>query len=443
MLKKITFLMIIIFTFSFMIACPTGPDGGDSGDSGDGGDGGDGGDVNVYIAGYQKLPDGDAEDESAARVWFNEFDETQSPNVIDLSYLGTSAEGARARGVYVHDNGDVYATGYDRYQTEFWDTPVYWKFDGSNITAFNLLEPNDTGDPEGNAWGVTAEGDNLYVAGYYENANGRFIACYWINPLSATDTSGLTRVDLMDSNEADEKANVYNLFIKDGYIYVVASMTEGIERRIVYWKNDITDTTGYGGTTLQRYDIIQPPEEGYAFDIHVTDTDVYLAGHYSTDGNEFNGVYWKNPVSATDTSGIEMFSTGDVISAGSYSPLGMDVVDGDVYIGASYKNASDYSVPAYWVDEGADGVDITRYDNGFDTGFDPTQTSGYIRDIKVVNNKAYLMGYYESQLSTQNIIVYWVHDLNTPTDPPIEYVASDPENYDNSAICRSIFVTTN
>ncbi|MDR1876280.1 MAG: Ig-like domain-containing protein [Flavobacteriaceae bacterium] len=184
---------------------------------------------------------------------------------------------------------DVYVAGYDGL------TPMLWKNgvvqDSTTHLGMHL---------GGMAHSVYVSGNDVYVAGNYDNA------VLYKNGVKQTFPNA-------------DKGVAHSVFVSGTDVYVAGFNVSGSHKRVaVLWKNgvlqDLTDGTDYA----------------YAHSVFVSGSDVYVAGE-----ENYKPVLWKN--------GVKQALSTNVGEASS-----VFVSDDDVYVAGNYNNASYKSVAALW-----------------------------------------------------------------------------------------------
>ncbi len=167
------------------------------------------------------------------------------------------------------------------------------------------------------AYQVTALNDNIYVSGnYYRSSDNIYNACYWIN-------DRLGRTDL-------GPGRARGIHIEGDDIYVAGHMTEGVSTFDTaypcYWRNGVLVQLG-------------TVDSGWAMDVDVNGSDVYVSGREVVDGERLAG-YWLNGVKTDLTS-----STG-----ASTNVKCIEYENGNLHAAGTTDESGDYRA-VYWLND--------------------------------------------------------------------------------------------
>jgi hypothetical protein len=151
--------------------------------------------------------------------------------------------------------------------------------------------------------GTTSNGPDVYVSGYIKAVNGYNVAVYWKNGV------------IKKLTDSTSNCQAYGITVSNGDVYVVGILQtipnsndpSSSTYNVAYWKNGIMTKWG----------------NGYAYQIAVQGTDVYLAGSTPVPNTIYAvATYWKNGVPTTLHYPNEKSSEAN----------GIDVNGSDVYI---------------------------------------------------------------------------------------------------------------
>jgi len=243
----------------------------------------------------------------------------------------------------------VHVAGY--YEAGPKDVAAYWK---DNAAGVEPLPPTTT--TAARATSVCVSGNDIYVAGYYTNADGKQAAVYWKNgkmePLydTATGDAQANAIAVSDGrvyvagwiNEGTQYATVwkdglpttlYDLNVSEGLgiavsgldVYVCGDYVNAGKVVSCWWKNDDADRTDLYQDNFSKANAIT-----------VSGTDVYAAGYYTPPLGSATVCYWKNNVAGQ----VGLSATGQGTSVFVSGP--------DVYVGGYYLNTKGNIAAAYW-----------------------------------------------------------------------------------------------
>jgi len=236
--------------------------------------------------------------------------------------------GGEAEAIAV-DGDDVYVAGW------YNNGSCYWK-NGERIDLTTNAES------QAFAIGLRYNGD-VYVGGYYMNNNHYYIPCFWKN--------GNNRTNLPIPSGGD--GEVYDIAFMDGNMryyagYVLkTSSFAGYTPTAVYWRHTTRTDLPLGGSTWDIYG-------AGAYGITIDGDDIYVAGY--TDWFEFTGQeettggsfpqYWKN-------STIYDLEGGPLTNFGTGVAYDIRVADGNVVVvGTATRDTSYYDSQesaCYWI----------------------------------------------------------------------------------------------
>jgi hypothetical protein len=203
---------------------------------------------------------------------------------------------------------------------------------------------------------VFVSGTDVYVAGYYTNADLNQAAVYWKNgamvPLhdTATGSAQANAITVSGSNvyvagwvnEGTQYATVwkdgvpttlYNLDVSEGLgiavsgldVYVAGYYVDSGKVVSCWWKNDGTNRTDLYQDNFSKANAIT-----------VSGTDVYAAGYYLPPAGVATVCYWKNNAAGQ----VGLSATGQGTS--------VFVSGANIYIGGYYLNTKSNIAAAYW-----------------------------------------------------------------------------------------------
>jgi hypothetical protein len=226
------------------------------------------------------------------------------------------------------------------------------------------------GDTAAEATDIVVSGSNVYVSGYYTNASGKSVACYWKN-----DSTG--RVDLYDSATMHGRADGIAVSGSDVYAAGYSNDLDGNTKRACYWKNNAAGQV--------KLDVLHY-SQGYA--VAVSGADVYVAGYYSDSG--LKAGYWQNGTWKL-LHGTSNAQARDVVVAGT-----------DVYVAGYYKNDDNNEAACYWKTVSTARVDL----------YSDAVNEGRAYGICLDGMDVYVAGYFDSDGSTQKAC-YWKNGART------------------------------
>jgi hypothetical protein len=336
--------------------------------------GGSNNNVTIYVSGSYYYYDSGGW-YSTACYWVNGARTTPLPIPNGTKYCYTTDIAVQDGKVYVSGN---YNTNSD------WNnfTACYWV----NGQRTDLPVPNGT---RGDATGITVQGSNVYISGFYYDSNGNYTACYWVNG---------TRTDLPippKSETYDYRCATLGIAVQDGKVYVSGSYVYSkphpnyeYHLKGCYWvdgiRTDLPEDIGREGFSgMPR--------------ITVYDGKVYVSGNYYDNDNNLTPCYWVNgdrkdlPV----PDGIEGWATDIVVQ------------DGKVYISGIYTDSDWNNLTAcYWV-------------NGQRTDLQlPGSSSDEHIRITVYSGKVYISDVYTDSDWNNSTAYYWVDGKRTDLPVP-------------------------
>lgn len=196
------------------------------------------GSITVYTAGYYV----NSAKIEVACYWKNntKFDLTD----------GTS--GARAHDITVVDDV-VYTAGYYRVGTNL--IPCYW----INNQKCDLCALPANGE----AMAIEVYEGKVYTSGYFNASNNDKNACYWINQ---------ERHDIYTANTTKLRWNIaYDIAVINDVVYTCGTYYFGSDKIACFWV----------GST--KYDLQSTNYDSYAYSMHFTGSEFYIAGSYGDD----------------------------------------------------------------------------------------------------------------------------------------------------------------
>jgi hypothetical protein len=257
---------------------------------------------------------------------------------------------ARAAGLFVAGT-DVYVAGYF---TNAQDNlaACYW-LNG----APTVLYSDETGTFDARATSVYVSGADVYVAGYIDEAGKE--PGYWKNetwvPLGAT------------AGEATD------IVVSGTDVYVAGSVTPSADPRACYWKNGVREP-------------LDDLRYSQSLGIAVSGTDVYVAGYYVDGG--LKAALWHN-----DSAGLATLSSSGA------KAFDVTVNETDVFAAGYYTNGSSKNVACYW----KNGSVVDLYNDAVNAA----QAGG----IFVLGSDVYVAGYVDAGT---RIACYWRNGSRTP-----------------------------
>jgi hypothetical protein len=116
--------------------------------------------------------------------------------------------------------------------------------------------------------GTTSTGPDVYASGYIKAVNGYNVAAYWKNGV------------IQKLSDSTSNCWAYGMAVSNGDIYIAGILqTNSSSYNVVYWKNGVMTKWG----------------NGYAHEITIQGTDVYLAGSTPVANTIYAvATYWKN-----------------------------------------------------------------------------------------------------------------------------------------------------
>ena len=226
------------------------------------------------------------------------------------------------------DGDDIYVAGW------FENGSCYWK----NGTQTTLTTNRDS---QAFAIGVRNNGD-IYVGGYYMNNHHYYIPCFWKNGNNRTNLPALEDGEVNDMT-FDE---IGNMRYYAGYTTNLDNFS-GYPPKACYWRHTNRNDLPLGGSNIDIYG-------SYAHGITISGEDVYLAGY--TNRYEFVGEeehtggdfpqYWKN-------NNIYDLEGGPITEFGTGAAYDIRVLDQEVLVvgvatmGPTYNDIGESA--CYWL----------------------------------------------------------------------------------------------
>jgi hypothetical protein len=250
-------------------------------------------------------------------------------NLTNGAYL------AEANSIYIYDN-DVYVAGYER-NADGKTVAKLWK----NGIATNLTN----GTYIAAARSVYVSGNNVYVAGFGGSTSKS--ATVWKNGIATDLTDGACQA----------AANSVYLSGNDVYVAGYESKCSGNARATV-WKNGIVThfTNGISSSSLAK-------------SVCVSGNDVYVAGYDRRLGSNDVATVWKNGIAINLTDGTYDANANSIYISGN-----------DVYVTGEEKNANGTYVAKLWK-------------NGIATNLTNGTYKATARSVYVSDNDVYVAGY--------------------------------------------------
>ncbi len=278
---------------------------------------------------------------------------------VDLPQSGSN--GALAQSVFV-DGNTVYLAGYE-YNASYAGRACYWTHIIGSTDAVQHFLTDGSADAQVGA--VYFRNGTLYMAGYYTNASGDRVACYW------TD-SGQSAVPLIVSDYDSEARSV---FVDDaGTVYTAGYRSAGEEEDDMiacYW-------VGPGDRSV---DLSASASD--AAGILVDAGSVYVSGNdYVTADGLNRACYWTDSATADleDPERVLLDSGPTQSYAGSHC-----LTDSKIYVPGCYISGGGKTVAAYWTDslseDSAEPVRVPLSDAS-------TDAMAWSLDIGYVSNSA-------------------------------------------------------
>lgn len=250
---------------------------------------------------------------------------------------------------------DVYVSGYEEHEGVF--TAKYWK----NGQAVNLLSsPRSV-----LATAVTASGSDVYAVGYEIETDASSTGKFWKNGVLEDFSKDVSAAQLSD-------VEVFN-----GHVYVAGVGYEGADRFAAYWKNGVS--------------VKLPGFLGWARSITVSGNDVYVAGYFFQNSHQVPA-YWKNGVPT-------------IVGEGTIDGIadGIAVSGNDVYV-VGHEVLNNLTVSRYWK-------------NGVELGITSNKVFSMLSGVAVSNNNVYLVG---REIDGSSHLLYWNNSLK-PVNGPASY----------------------
>jgi hypothetical protein len=251
---------------------------------------------------------------NAAVLWKND-----TATVLNGGYL----VGSEAYAITL-DGNDVYIAG-STLNANMWDIPTYWKNGNPHIVGDNTVSYNTF------TRGIALYGGKVYVAGYSFNSpecpaycNGRSRASYWVD-----DGGTITQTSLVDSISS---TMAYGIAINGSDVVVAgARANDNLYQWSIGWKNDVSH-----GTTLS-------PVDGFysAASVASHGNDIYFVGSggCANFGCNAKAYIWKNDISQTTP-----LTDGTADARATCMAFSGDTL----YIGGYIQNASNKKIATYW-----------------------------------------------------------------------------------------------
>ncbi len=249
------------------------------------------------------------------------------------------------------DGGDIglgepgiYMTGHSYDGSNFRAT--YWRLDHGSTTP-DTIYINEVTAIQQAAYGkgILPTEEATYINGFYWNDDiQRYVPAYWEYK---DDTS--TMVELINDDTGDYKT--YGIDFDGTNLYIAGRSKSVWDYNPLYF--EVTEDAINMTSFLDR-----AVTGGEAFSIFMDKGTVYAAGYARADGTDTQppkAVYWID-----DGSSISQVDLTDGTLDAKASSI--YVYNGNVYVTGYYENASGIEVGAYWIDEGADGQNITKID---------------------------------------------------------------------------------
>ncbi len=267
--------------------------------------------------------------------------------------------GGEAEAIAV-DGEDVYVAGW------YNNGSCYWK----NGQRIDLTVNRDS---QAFAIGVRDNG-SVYIGGYYMNNHHYYIPCFW--------KDGNNRTNLPIPNGGDGEVNDIafedgNMRYYSGYVLKTSSFA-GYTPTAVYWRHTTRNDLPLGGAT---YDVYGATGHG----IKIYNGEVYVAGYTDWFGDINDSLtggtvpqYWRNGE-------IYDLPGGPITEYGIGAAYDIDIVEGyTVITGIATKDSSynDSSTSAcYWINENIYYlVDESLFNNGFESDWYRSNARGIFID---------------------------------------------------------------
>jgi uncharacterized protein YjdB len=299
--------------------------------------------VNIYVGGQS----GNA----FPVVWVN----NQAQNLLTQEQIDNGVWGG-ANSVFVAENGDIYAAGYDSDNPDSACGGRVWK-NGQPYLGFY-----DSNYVETNVRSIAVSGVDVYAAGSATDLNWSDVPMLWKNGVIQSLENNSSNSSAYSVAVSDDGNDVYAAgYAMDGDTYLNSA---------ILWKN--------GEAT-----ILNQTGNAQAFSVAVSGSDVYVAGQYTDENWNIYAVIWKNGVMQP----LE-------IVQGSYPQVTSSVASGeDVYV-AGYYLDEDYATNSiYWkngvahtLGEGEAWSVFVIDDNAFVAGIalEPSPDGDWLEPVAVV-----------------------------------------------------------
>ncbi|WP_144062634.1 hypothetical protein [Sphingobacterium paucimobilis] len=169
--------------------------------------------------------------------------------------------------IHVTDKEDIYIAAMVTKSVPQIDDKVqvvkYWKNNVEHIVA------SPAKHHFGHVGGLFVDGEDIYIAGNYQNSGGIGWAKYWKNKEEYTLTENVSG------------GSAYDIYVKNGNVHVIGSGQGGMP---LYWKNGKEKPLEMKGKGYGSFNAIA-----------VHNDDVYIAGAVSNDDGDWDiGGYWTN-----------------------------------------------------------------------------------------------------------------------------------------------------
>ncbi len=297
----------------------------------------------VYICGFEINASG----KNVAKYWKDEVEVVLSDGVKD----------AVARAIWVEGN-DIYLAGSRKVSTAgSLSVPVYWK---------NGVMSDLSSDPAvlSVATDIFIQNQNIYIVGNERNEDGVSVAKLWIN------------AEVTDLSDGIVDAGATGVFVQNGTIHVVGwqnTSAVNTAQKAIHWTNGVPQE-------LPSYD-----SKSTAFDVEVSNGNVFISGVLELDNGQYKSILWKNGEPLYTSPSVENLQANK-----------MSISGGDVYMAGSY---------------GSSGCTACYWKNGSLNELCPVYASDDIQEsassICVANNDIYAVGIGSNSTSTGFIGMYW------------------------------------
>lgn len=305
--------------------------------------------VNIYVAGASNGP----------VVWIN----NQIQTLLTQEQIDNGVSG-EALSVFVTENGDIYAAGYDSDNPDSAYGGRVWK---NGQICLNLRDSNDVQDQ---ANSIAVSGIDVYAAGEALDINWSGAPMLWKNGV----------IQNLESIGSVYQSSAYSVAVSgDGNdVYAAGYAMDGdtYENKAILWKNGAAITLNQTGNAQ-------------AFSVAVSGSDVYVAGQCSDDDGS-GPVVWKNDVMQRleaveafmvfNTDPRSVFVSGDDVHAAGYS-LAVDADFNFIYVPLYWKNGV-----AHTLGEGEAWSVFVIDDNVFVAGIalEPSPDGDWLEPVAVV-----------------------------------------------------------